>query len=173
MTFKRTNVYPDGTVIPPVLPQDYQPASYGEAPLGQACYSCAAYQQVGKYCTIWGADVRPSWWCDEWVPPQEAKPVLKVTHSIVEEHFSEMPKPKPKYNVDSTGMYIENEEDVLKVNVPLMIRLLEWAREDACKDTDVHIVAEQLIELSEQGNILTMSNYPEIVQGKENFNKGE
>lgn len=83
----------------------------------------------------------------------------KITHNIVEEHFDH-PSMLP-HRLAMTKQ--ENEEDVIQVNVPLMIRLLEWAKEDANKDVDIHIIVERLIELSDDGDILSMSDYPEIV----------
>lgn len=56
-----------------------------------------------------------------------------------------------------------NEEDVIKVNVPLMIRLLEYAREDASGDVSLHYVAEKLIIMSSNGDVLTMKDYDSIV----------
>jgi hypothetical protein len=44
-----------------------------------------------------------------------------------------------------------------------MIRLLEYAREDANSDVDLHFLAERLVELSEYGNTLDMANYDDIV----------
>lgn len=58
----------------------------------------------------------------------------------------------------------ENEEDVIRVDVPLMIRLLEYAREDAKNDMDLHAVAKHMISLSETGNVLTMDDYADIVK---------
>lgn len=59
---------------------------------------------------------------------------------------------------------VENEEDVIRVDVPLMIRLLEYAREDAKNDVDLHKVAKKLIELSEEGEVLSMDHYDKIVK---------
>jgi len=63
---------------------------------------------------------------------------------------------------------IDNEEDVIKLNIPLMIRLLEFAREDASKDVDLHVIVENLIDLSEEGDVLEMEDYEEIVQNLKN-----
>jgi DNA-binding ferritin-like protein len=52
--------------------------------------------------------------------------------------------------------------DVVKLDVPLFIRLLELAREDVKQDADLHDVAEAVIRLSQQG-IATMANYDSIV----------
>lgn len=82
----------------------------------------------------------------------------RIMHTITEEHFDQ----KPVEN--GYAKECENEEDVIKTNVPLMIRLLEYAREDAKKDVELHLVAEKLIELSEEGEVLTMEHYPEIMK---------
>ena len=58
---------------------------------------------------------------------------------------------------------IENEPDVVKMDIPLLIRLLEYAKEDAKTDMDLHNVAEKLIEMSEHGDVLTMAEYDAIV----------
>jgi hypothetical protein len=52
--------------------------------------------------------------------------------------------------------------DVVKLDVPLFIRLLELAREDVKEDADLHDVAEAVIKLSQDG-VATMANYDEIV----------
>jgi len=52
----------------------------------------------------------------------------------------------------------------ITVDVPLFIRLLEYAREDAKTDMDLHNVAENAIALSETGRTLTMAQYDEIVK---------
>jgi len=57
-----------------------------------------------------------------------------------------------------------NPSDKITVDVPLFIRLLEYAREDAKTDMDLHNVAENAIALSETGKTLTMAQYDEIVK---------
>lgn len=52
--------------------------------------------------------------------------------------------------------------DVIKLDVPLFIRLLELAREDVKQDADLHDVAEAVIKLSQQG-VATMADYDQIV----------
>ena len=56
-----------------------------------------------------------------------------------------------------------NPKDIISVDVPLFIRLLEYAREDAQTDMDLHNVADNIIDLSEEGRVLSMDNYNEIV----------
>jgi len=57
-----------------------------------------------------------------------------------------------------------NPADKITVDVPLFIRLLEYAREDAKTDMDLHTVTENIIALSETGKTLTMAQYDEIVR---------
>ena len=52
--------------------------------------------------------------------------------------------------------------DIVKLDVPLFIRLLELAREDVKQDADLHDVAEAVIKLSQQGPV-TMADYDQIV----------
>jgi len=58
---------------------------------------------------------------------------------------------------------VENEQDVVKLDIPLLIRLLEYAREDAQTDMDLHDITERLIKLSSTGNVLSMHEYNKIV----------
>lgn len=63
-----------------------------------------------------------------------------------------------------------NPQDVVKIDVPLLIRLLEYAREDAKTDMDLHDLAEKLIQKSsEPEKVLTMKDYDHLVptSGKE------
>jgi hypothetical protein len=61
--------------------------------------------------------------------------------------------------------------DIIKLDVPTFLRLLELAREDVKDDADLHDVAEIVTKLSQDG-VVTMDKYKEIVdfmkhQGKE------
>jgi hypothetical protein len=58
---------------------------------------------------------------------------------------------------------IDNPQDVVKLDIPLLMRLLEYAREDAQTDMDLHNVTEMLIKLSTEGDVLTMDHYDQIV----------
>lgn len=52
--------------------------------------------------------------------------------------------------------------DIVQLDVPLFIRLLELAREDVKQDADLHDVAEAVIALSKEGPV-TMEHYDQIV----------
>jgi uncharacterized protein YegP (UPF0339 family) len=55
-----------------------------------------------------------------------------------------------------------NSIDKVTMDVPLFIRALEYAKEDAKTDMDLHNVAEKAIALSSEGKTLTMSDYGAI-----------
>jgi hypothetical protein len=57
-----------------------------------------------------------------------------------------------------------NPQDKVTLDIPLFIRLLEYAREDAKTDMDLHNVAENAIKLSETGKTLTMVQYDDVVR---------
>lgn len=57
-----------------------------------------------------------------------------------------------------------SEELVLRLNVPLMLRLLEYAREDANSDLDLHFLVENLVKLNNDNSYLAMKNYETIVE---------
>ncbi len=50
-----------------------------------------------------------------------------------------------------------NPMDVVAMDVPLLIRMMEFAREDAKADLDLHNIAEKAIALSGEGRTLTMN----------------
>jgi len=60
-----------------------------------------------------------------------------------------------------------NPSDKVTLDIPLFIRLLEYAREDAKTDMDLHNVAEKAISLSETERTLTMNDYDALVGGQE------
>jgi hypothetical protein len=53
--------------------------------------------------------------------------------------------------------------DILTFDVPLFIRLLEYAKEDAKTDMDLHNLADNAISLSKEKEILTMDDYNSLV----------
>ena len=64
---------------------------------------------------------------------------------------------------------MDNPRDIIKLDVPLFIRLLEYAREDAQTDMDLHDVAENIISLAASGKTLTMDDYSSIVGSQEDI----
>ena len=60
-----------------------------------------------------------------------------------------------------------NPEDKVTLDIPLFIRLLEYAREDAQEDVDLHYLADNAIRLSAEGETLNMDHYDQIVKQDE------
>jgi len=56
-----------------------------------------------------------------------------------------------------------NSADYISLNIPLLMRVLEYAHEDANDDLDLHFIVERMIDLSANKEVLTMSDYTSIV----------
>jgi hypothetical protein len=72
--------------------------------------------------------------------------------------------------------YIHEEEnpiDAIMMDVPLFIRMLEYAREDASNDMDLHDLAEKAIAMSAEGEVLSMDNYEDLVGGEAETEEAE
>tara|TARA_R110002074_G_scaffold346857_1_gene517208 strand:- start:1 stop:237 length:237 start_codon:yes stop_codon:yes gene_type:complete len=59
---------------------------------------------------------------------------------------------------------MRNPKSPVKLDIPLFMRLLEFAREDAHSDEELNRVAENVIELSRIGGTLGMMDY-ELIMG--------
>lgn len=55
------------------------------------------------------------------------------------------------------------------VDVPLMIRLFEYVKEDAGDDMALHKIVERMIGLSEPGESLGMEYYDQIIEPEEEY----
>ena len=57
----------------------------------------------------------------------------------------------------------QDTEDVVKINIPLMLRLLEYAGD--ATDEDLHELMEKIVRLTEKtkGSVLTMKHYRHLV----------
>ena len=106
-------------------------------------------------------------------PVEKKKPsqITKYIETIEQEREALQEASRAKARVLSEKviqkMYPESHTDKIDsvtVDVPLLIRLLEYAKEDAKTDLDLHNVAERLIELSKNKRPLTMDDYSSIVQ---------
>lgn len=53
--------------------------------------------------------------------------------------------------------------DIIRIDVPTFIRLIELAREDIKNDPDLHDMAEIVTKIS-KNEVVTMAHYKEIVQ---------
>lgn len=66
----------------------------------------------------------------------------------------------------------EDVVDTITMDVPLFIRMLEYSREDASADVDLHDVTEKAISLNKEKDILSMDDYNEIVGAAEEIEEG-
>ena len=66
----------------------------------------------------------------------------------------------------------EDKVDTITMDIPLFIRMLEYSREDAAQDVDLHDVTEKAISLGKERGILQMDDYNEIVGAAEEIKEG-
>ena len=70
-------------------------------------------------------------------------------------------------SVDALSESIDEQEedpiDTITMDVPLFIRILEYSREDAQTDMDLHDLAEKAIDGTKQQGILSMDDYDMLV----------
>lgn len=57
----------------------------------------------------------------------------------------------------------EDNVDIVAMDLPLFIRLLEYSREDAQEDADLHVIAQKVNELVKERGALRMRNYRAII----------
>jgi hypothetical protein len=99
---------------------------------------------------------------------EEKKTHLRQYASMIAERvrLKESKSVKKQVNEENEIVPVENPTDEITVDVPLLIRLLEYAREDAQTDMDLHNVAENLISLSAEGRTLSMADYDSIINSE-------
>ena len=95
------------------------------------------------------------------INPKYATKEMKISHSKSGAFI--------KWKNDHTFEEVQLEEvdkvDTITVDIPLMIRLLELAREDVKTDMELHKITERLIEIRGKG-MLSMEDYDFIANGK-------
>lgn len=62
-----------------------------------------------------------------------------------------------------------NNKDTVTFDIPLLMRLFEYAREEIKSDTELHILVEALVDLGLPGSTLTMAHYDEIMNRTADF----
>jgi hypothetical protein len=68
-----------------------------------------------------------------------------------------------KEEVNEEEAEAKDAVDTVTMDVPLFIRMLEFAREDAKADVDLHGVAEKAIEINKSKETLSMQDYEDII----------
>jgi hypothetical protein len=72
-----------------------------------------------------------------------------------------------KEEVNEEEAEAKDAVDTVTMDVPLFIRMLEFAREDAKADIDLHDVAEKAIEINKSKETLSMQDYEDIIPAME------
>lgn len=84
-------------------------------------------------------------------------------------HFDELPKKKHCHKVHPK----HDKIDVVSFDIPLFLRLLEWAKEDAKTDMDLHFLVENILIASKEHDVLTMHEYDQLVDVPESEESDE
>ena len=67
----------------------------------------------------------------------------------------------------------EDAIDTISMDIPLFLRMLEYAKEDAQEDVDLHDVTQRATELSKMKPFLSMEDYNEIVAAPQEIDEEE
>ena len=100
---------------------------------------------------------------NDYVPPKEADYGPDYQDMVKRVAAQEKRKQNKQPYRSPRNEEIENPRDAVSMDIPLLIRIMEYAREDAKTDMDLHNVAERLIALSDEGQTLSMDDYDSIV----------
>ena len=96
-----------------------------------------------------------------------AKGKMDIEDAMKETGFSYVLLKQLVDKVKGVAQNIREEEedptDIIAMDVPLFIRMLEWAREDAETDMDLHNATERAIEAVKLRGLLSMEDYQDIV----------
>jgi hypothetical protein len=101
------------------------------------------------------------------INPEFATKDQKVAHSKTGQFI----KWKRDHMLESITEAID-KMDVVMFDIPLLIRMLEYAREDAKTDMDLHKVVEKLIHIRKKG-VLTMKDYNFVTRLREDLELDE
>ena len=58
------------------------------------------------------------------------------------------------------------QEDYVTLDIPLLIRLFEYAREDVKDDLELHIIAKNMITMCKEKGQLSVYDYKQIIDKK-------
>jgi hypothetical protein len=143
--------------------QDNEPAMLKSDVYRIAKMAAMLYKQLNNYDNMGEVDF-PHWW--------QAK-IIKA-YDYLQAAYGYLDGEEKTAAIDS--MMNENEEDVVDtvtLDIPLFIRMLEYAKEDAQTDMDLHDVAEKAIALNKSKEMLSMEDYNTIISdNNEELNEG-
>ena len=112
------------------------------------------YKQLDQYDRMPGEVDFPHWW--------QAK-IIKA-YDYLQAAYGYLDGKEKTAAIDY--MMNENEEDVVDtvtLDIPLFIRMLEYAKEDAQTDMDLHDIAEKAIALNKSKEMLSMIDYNQLI----------
>jgi hypothetical protein len=103
------------------------------------------------------------------INPKFASKDQKIAHSKTGQFQKWQRDHTDRASLTGTNIKVESvdKKDTVTFDIPLLIRVLELAREDIKSDMDLHRVVERLINMRDKG-MLTMDDYDTIAQIKEN-----
>ena len=139
--------------------QDNEPAMLKSDVYRIAKMAAMLYKQLNNYDQMPGEVDFPHWW--------QAK-IIKA-YDYLQAAYGYLDGQEKTAAIDS--MMNENEEDVVDtvtLDIPLFIRMLEYAKEDAQTDMDLHDVAEKAIALNKSKEMLSMEDYNTIIGDSNN-----
>ena len=70
-------------------------------------------------------------------------------------------EPNPAANIFTNTTH--DQPDIISMDVPTLIRFMEWAHEDCKDDVELHQVVNKIIVASFKHNPVTMDQYTEII----------
>ena len=102
--------------------------------------------------------------------PEETKNAIESMNSGIRVEIGKGYGNKPfvKYMKSMNEAQEKDPVDTITMDVPLFVRMLEYAREDAKDDMDLHDVTEKANLLGKERGILQMEDYNEIIGTTEN-----
>ena len=138
--------------------QDNEPAMLKSDVYRIAKMAAMLYKQLNNYDNMGEVDF-PHWW--------QAK-IIKA-YDYLQAAYGYLDGEEKTAAIDS--MMNEEEEDVVDtvtLDIPLFIRMLEYAKEDAQTDMDLHDAAEKAIALNKSKEMLSMEDYNTIIGDSNN-----
>ena len=139
--------------------QDDEPSMLKSDVFRIAKMAAKLYKKLNNYDNIGEVDF-PHWW--------QAK-IIKA-YDYLQGAYGYLDGEENTAAIDY--MMNENEEedvvDTVTLDIPLFIRMLEYAKEDAQTDMDLHDVAEKAIAINKSKEMLSMEDYNTIIGDSNN-----
>ncbi len=131
-----------------------------------AQYAVSLYKMLDKYDQMDQEVDFPDWW--------QEKIHLASDYIDKAKHYLEFEEKQPALDamIQAEVEDAKDAVDTITMDVPLFIRMLEYAREDASTDVDLHDVAEKAIKINKGKETLSMQDYEDIVPAMESMDEG-